>query len=260
MQGEMIPASCEPSRFSSVTRDGCLVLLQVTPCQLQMSVEVFLLHDTKAPVGSDSWDLKHRRVIRSPSTSASWRVLVSSVYTASVELLDVARVRRYVKMRHAWREEGTMLLSVSLCLLPGWCSWKGAGKASFPSVCYIILWENCVAGQQNGWFQCDKTMLTTNWCVRLVLFCALIRQAWLFIFPQSKMWKPSMRRKNYVAISDKSLPSTIPISAFILDGTNFFLYFCLIPLSYNGSCRPFDVLWLSQVQTSIISYQSLRAI
>jgi hypothetical protein len=81
-----------------------------------MSVEVLLLHDAKALVVSESWDLKHRRARRSSWASACSRIVVPSLETASAGCLDVARARRHARKKLEWSREGTMLLLAIFCV------------------------------------------------------------------------------------------------------------------------------------------------
>lgn len=63
MQGDMEPVMPSDTRSIAMTRRGDRAL-QVTPCQLQNSMDA-LLHEAKSPAGPESWDLKQRRACRS---------------------------------------------------------------------------------------------------------------------------------------------------------------------------------------------------
>ena len=74
-QGGTGPPRPSELRFSAMTRNG-VCALHVTPCQLQ-KLRDMLLQETKAPLGSEIWDLKQRRACRS--------VLVSSLVANGME-------------------------------------------------------------------------------------------------------------------------------------------------------------------------------
>uniref|UniRef100_A0A0E0E390 Uncharacterized protein n=1 Tax=Oryza meridionalis TaxID=40149 RepID=A0A0E0E390_9ORYZ len=67
IQGDMEPVIPSDERSRAVTRRGYCVL-QVTPCQLQNSMDA-LLHEDKTSAELVSWDFKQRRACRSLSVS-----------------------------------------------------------------------------------------------------------------------------------------------------------------------------------------------
>uniref|UniRef100_A0A0E0E389 Uncharacterized protein n=1 Tax=Oryza meridionalis TaxID=40149 RepID=A0A0E0E389_9ORYZ len=71
IQGDMEPVIPSDERSRAVTRRGYCVL-QVTPCQLQNSMDA-LLHEDKTSAELVSWDFKQRRACRSLS-SDTWRM------------------------------------------------------------------------------------------------------------------------------------------------------------------------------------------
>jgi hypothetical protein len=85
MQGGMVPVMPSDARSSAITRRGeCS--LQLTPCQLQNSMDVLLLHEERVPAGPESWDLKHR--------SACWSFTLSLDVAATCRLPKKARRQR----------------------------------------------------------------------------------------------------------------------------------------------------------------------